>query len=605
MKNASIKVKLLLATLPSLIVLIVCLVFFAVAVNNTVKQSKQIYYDNLYTVSTNLNNADRDFYQALDASKSLFNMATFSAGQLSPELRKKYTDDYTENISQVKERMEKAVDTAKTDGSLWDAKSKDGKAFKEVADEYNKSFNEWEQMYDVSKGTIPEEIFVKYNEKFEETRGYINDMSVIADEWANTREDELKSSVNGVLIKVIIGFAIVSILMTIWVFYLTRFIGNSIRVVSDRLQKLSKYDLSEDPIKVDSKDELGVMKQALNDTEEALENIVETLKSTSKGLVNASDTVSRGTDATGVGVDNVSSAADELANASTAMAQDVSDISSNMVELSSIMERSVESAKSLSEASNKIEDVTESGNDVVEELAGINERSFAEFNSIFEAIDEIKKSGAKISEASELILNIADQTNLLSLNASIEAARAGEAGKGFAVVADEIRKLSDESKENVDTINEILSELTAATNNAATKADVVKEFVEKQNDAVGQTKESFDAIVTTVSGVEEAIRELEHINAELDEKSREIEESVSNLSSLSEENAATSEQLSATAQTVQTNVEDLKVTQGDVESSSVDLSDIVGRFILSPQDEQEVVSDTTEDAGDLLEDSQE
>jgi len=586
MKNASIKTKLMLATLPSLIILIVCLVFFAIAVNSTVKQSKQIYYDNLYTVSSNLNSADRDFYQALDASKSLFNLATFSPGQLSPELRKKYTDDYTENVSQVKERMEKAIDTAKTDGSLWDATSKDGKAFKEVADSYNKAFSEWEQLYDVSKGTIPEDVFVKYNEKFEEARGYINDMSDIADEWATTREDELKSNVNGVLIKVIVGFAIVAILMTIWVIYLTKLIGNSIRVVSDRLKKLSHYDLSDEPIKVDSKDELGVMKQALNDTEEALESIVATLKNTSSGLINASDTVSKGTDATGVGVDNVSSAADELANASTAMAQDVSDISSNMVELSSIMERSVESAKSLSEASSKIEEVTETGTEVVEELAGINERSFVEFNAIFDAIDEIKKSGAKISEASDLILNIADQTNLLSLNASIEAARAGEAGKGFAVVADEIRNLSDESKENVDTINEILSELTAATNNASTKADVVKEFVEKQNNAVGQTKESFEAIVSTVSGVEEAIEELEKINSELDVKSREIDESVTNLSSLSEENAATSEQLSATAQTVQTNVEDLKVTQSDVESSSENLSDIVNRFILAPEDEQ-------------------
>ncbi|MBQ9391429.1 MAG: methyl-accepting chemotaxis protein, partial [Lachnospiraceae bacterium] len=62
MKNASIKTKLMLATLPSLIILIACLVFFAVAVNNTVKQSKKIYYDNLYTVSSNLNSADRDFY---------------------------------------------------------------------------------------------------------------------------------------------------------------------------------------------------------------------------------------------------------------------------------------------------------------------------------------------------------------------------------------------------------------------------------------------------------------------------------------------------------------------------------------------------------------
>ncbi|HAQ52478.1 MAG TPA: hypothetical protein DCR12_06935 [Lachnospiraceae bacterium] len=596
MKNASIKTKLMLATLPSLIILIICLVFFAVAVNSTVKQSKQIYYDNLYTVSSNLSNADRDYYQALDASKSLFNMSNFAPQMLTPDLVKKYTDEYTSNVKEVRERMDKAIETAKTDGSLWDAKSEDGRTFKEAADSFNKAFDEWEKMYDVSKGTMPEGVFVSYNEKFDEARVYINDMSDIADEWATTREDELKSNVNGVLIKVIVGFAIVAILMTIWVIYLTKLIGNSIRAVSDRLKKLSQYDLSEEPIKVDSKDELGVMKQALNDTEEALESIVATLKDTSSGLINASDTVSKGTDATGVGVDNVSSAADELANASTAMAQDVSDISSNMVELSSIMERSVESAKSLSEASSKIEEVTETGTEVVEELAGINERSFVEFNAIFEAIDEIKKSGAKISEASDLILNIADQTNLLSLNASIEAARAGEAGKGFAVVADEIRNLSDESKENVDTINEILSELTAATNNAATKADVVKEFVEKQNDAVGQTKESFEAIVSTVSGVEEAIEELEKINSELDVKSREIDESVTNLSSLSEENAATSEQLSATAQTVQTNVEDLKVTQSDVESSSENLSDIVNRFILAPEGNlEDTVEDTTED----------
>ncbi len=596
MKNASIKTKLMLATLPSLIILIICLVFFAVAVNSTVKQSKQIYYDNLYTVSSNLSNADRDYYQALDASKSLFNMSNFAPQMLTPDLVKKYTDEYTSNVKEVRERMNKAIETAKTDGSLWDAKSGDGRTFKEAADSFNKAFDEWEKMYDVSKGTMPEGVFVSYNEKFDEARVYINDMSDIADEWATTREDELKSNVNGVLIKVIVGFAIVAILMTIWVIYLTKLIGNSIRAVSDRLKKLSQYDLSEEPIKVDSKDELGVMKQALNDTEEALESIVATLKDTSSGLINASDTVSKGTDATGVGVDNVSSAADELANASTAMAQDVSDISSNMVELSSIMERSVESAKSLSEASSKIEEVTETGTEVVEELAGINERSFIEFNAIFDAIDEIKKSGAKISEASDLILNIADQTNLLSLNASIEAARAGEAGKGFAVVADEIRNLSDESKENVDTINEILSELTAATNNAATKADVVKEFVEKQNDAVGQTKESFEAIVSTVSGVEEAIEELEKINSELDVKSREIDESVTNLSSLSEENAATSEQLSATAQTVQTNVEDLKVTQSDVESSSENLSDIVNRFILAPEGNlEDTVEDTIEE----------
>ena len=142
----------------------------------------------------------------------------------------------------------------------------------------------------------------------------------------------------------------------------------------------------------------GQMKKAINDTQVALENIVDTLKNTSNGLISASGVVSKETDATGIGVDNVSSAADELANASTSMAQDVSDISMNMTELSSIMERSVESANSLSVASSEIENATDNGNHVVESLADINERSYVEFNAIFEAIDDIKKSGEKISD---------------------------------------------------------------------------------------------------------------------------------------------------------------------------------------------------------------
>ncbi len=584
MKNASIKVKLILSTLPSLIVLIACIVLFSVSIQNTLRQSKTVYFEKLYGINFNLVNADRDFYQAVQAATSLFNMTEFTPQGLTPDLRKDFIKDYNENLEQVDERVGKAAELAKSEESLWTKKDESGKTFQENYETFTKVLAEWKKQFDPEKPSMPVAQFSNYIQQFNEVRDYINSMTEITEAWAEEENSALASSVMKTLMILIGVFAVIAIVCIIWVVYVIRLISGSVKLVSERLVKLSHYDLSDDPIKVDSKDELGVMKKALNDTEDALEQIVGTLRSTSNGLVLASDSVSEGTDATGIGMDNVSSAADDLANASTSMAQDVSDISLNMTELSSIMERSVDSAQSLSDASTKIGEVTDKGNSVVEQLAEINEKSYVEFNAIFEAIDDIKKSGTKISEASELILNIADQTNLLSLNASIEAARAGEAGKGFAVVADEIRKLSDESKDNVDTINEILAELTAATNNAAEKADVVKEFVQKQNDAVGETKESFDAIVVTVEGVEQAISELERVNEELDDKSREIGESVSNLSALSQENAATSEELSATAQTVQNSVSDLRVTQGDVANSSGDLSDIVGKFIVAESD---------------------
>ena len=593
MKNASIRVKLILATVPSLIVLIASLVLLFIVVSNTLSSSKQLYYDTLYEVNTNLVNGDRDYYQAYQASTKMYNMTSNGSNMMTADMRKETVDSYNENIAQVEERVDAAAEIAESRDTLWNQVDDDDVSFADNYAAYQQSMEEWKGLYDVGNGRLTEAQFAAYSDKFEETRGYISNMTDITEKWAEIDSANLESSRMRTVIIVIVIFGVIAVIMTIWVLYVTKLIANSVRVVSDRLIKLSQYDLSEDPLKVDSKDELGMMKKALNDTEEALEDIVGTLKATSGGLVTASNTVSEGTSATGTGIDNVSSAADELANASTSMAQDVSDISQNMTELSDIMDRSVNSAKSLADASNKINEVTDKGNNVVEQLAGINEKSYVEFNAIFDAIDDIKKSGEKISEASELILNIADQTNLLSLNASIEAARAGEAGKGFAVVADEIRKLSDESKENVDTINGILAELTAATNNASQKADVVKEFVQKQNDAVGETKDSFDAIVESVGSVEEAIAELEHVNEELDAKSRDIGESVSNLSALSEENAATSEELSATALTVQNSVADLKVTQGDVASSSGELSDIVGRFIMAEDD-------TPEEAGEEI-----
>ena len=583
MKNASIKVKLTLATLPSLFILIACIVIFTIAVNKSLTESKKTYYDTLYTVNDNLINADRDFYQAMLNASELHGYQANNSPILTEQFRKEYIEDYNENVDQVEERVGAVVTIAKANESLLYSKDEKGNTFEENLEAFEKGVNEWKGMYDINSRNNTDQQFSDFEDKFDETREYISNMSDIAETWSESQTNVVQSNVMRALIIAIIVFVVLAILMSIWDIYLMKLIGNSIRVVSARLDKLSNYDLSEDPIKVDSNDELGRMKQALNNTEEALENIVGILRSTSNGLTDASNTVSQGTNATGVGIDNVSSAADELANASTSMAQDVSDISMNMTELSDVMERSVNSAKELSNASTKIGAVTDQGNAVVEQLAGINEKSYVEFNAIFDAIEDIKASGAKISEASELILNIADQTNLLSLNASIEAARAGEAGKGFAVVADEIRKLSDESKENVDTINEILSELTAATNNAAKKADVVKDYVQKQNDAVGETKNSFDAIVESVESVEAAIAELERVNEELNAKSKEIDESVSNLSALSEENAATSEQLSATALTVQGSVQELKVTQGDVANSSGDLSNIVGRFILADE----------------------
>ena len=584
MKNWPIRLKLILATVPSLFILIICVTFFSIELNSVNRQADEMYHKKLYTINSTLINADRDFYQSLKGATSFFESSWKEKKGYAPRDSHldEYVSDYEENAQQVADGAAKVFEVAKTDKSLWTGtKTEDGRTFEQVAAEFDTAFAEWRASYNPSADGTDDIKYTDFTEKFPVARDHLNTLQEITEVWAEKESAALSASIQRTIVTTIGIFAVVAVIMSLFATALTKQIGNGIREVSEKLVHLSGYDLSQGSIRVDSNDEIGKMKKAFNDTQDALKNIIGTLKDTSNGLLNASNTMSSGTKATATGVDGVSSASLDLANSSTAMAQDVTDINTNMAELGVIMERSVSSAAALSDASNEIGNVTKEGNKVVEELADINNRSLTAFQSIFDAISEVEKSADEISSASEMISSIANQTNLLSLNASIEAARAGDAGKGFAVVADEIRQLSDQSKESVDQINEILGRLHESTNGAIEKSNVVKSMVDKQNEAVAQTKESFSSIVASVSTVENAIADIEIINNELSGKTKVIEDSVSSLSAISQENAATSEELSATAQTVQMNVDNLRNTQGDVESSSGGLSEIVGRFILS------------------------
>ncbi len=580
MKNISVKIKLFLCTIPTLIILITASSIFAVMIRSTYLESKDVYFDTLYEINNNLINADRDFYQAMQASTDQFHMMREKA-DISSDKNTRNNQVYEENVQQVKDRVDAAEKAATDIEDLYtEYTDASGKNFATICDEFYVIFDEWYAGFDSAKPTGDESKFTDYSALFEDARDHLNSLQDITVEWANDQNEAFGARIQKMMMIIIILIVLLSVTLVLFTVNVIRGIIKGVGGVTQNMEILAKNDLTVEVKEDDAKDEIGKMNNSFATFKKNLFGAVSTMNNASSELADAFITMQDKTNSAQNSMREISKAALELANSATMQAEDVSDIVTSMTELNDIMNTSVKTAQSLTDASNQIDGVTKQGKETVLELGQINKDSLAAFNKIFESIDSIRNQADRISEASGLISGIANQTNLLSLNASIEAARAGEHGRGFAVVAEEIRKLSDESKTNVEVITGILEELAVATDEATRLSGEVKNYVAKQNDSVENTGDAFGNIVNTVDTVNAAIGEIENINKVLEQKVVAISESVESLSSISEENAATAQELSATSELVKKSVNELVDTQEHVGSASENLNNIVKTFKL-------------------------
>ncbi len=183
------------------------------------------------------------------------------------------------------------------------------------------------------------------------------------------------------------------------------------------------------------------------------------------------------------------------------------------------------------EISNKIEKMAEitskdivTGNSYVDQLKLSSLELNKNSHTVFQNIEQLDKKAEDIYHITEIITNIADKTNLLSLNASIESARAGEAGKGFGVVANEIRKLATESKTSAENIEQIISQLKVSSTNAVNSSEGFRELNQTQNELIHKTNQLFESINSKTQKLVNYITQMhENLDSLLDSNSSIIE----------------------------------------------------------------------------------
>lgn len=572
MKKLNIRGKLMLMVIPLEIVILVLVIFFSSLANSISNESKSLYYDQLYSANSSLISADRDFYQAYTA---LLEYLTFSQ-HVPAEVSAGYTTDFEENMTQTRDRVNEVYAIVKQYPELLNYES-DGVTIQREYDMFTANYTQLRACYAIGEDSSKLEQFDVY---FNATRGNISNIEDLIVEYAEKAESSLEMKFYKKIINSIILVIISVLAITVVVVGVIRYLRKSIVAVADSIVKIANKDLTGEVPNIEGKDEIAQLSQAAIILKEQFTGVMNTLNESSNTLLDSSAKLTNSAEECVGNMASIDNAAGELARTASQQAEDTTRIASEMNDIDAITKESIDNTSSLADACDNMEKITNDSMKTVNELTDITNQSMAAFNNIFESIQGIDEKTQTIGAASDMISNIAMQTNLLSLNASIEAARAGDAGRGFAVVADEIRKLAEQSAESVETINAMIEGLSSSANEAKAQSDLVKDYVKKQEHSVEETKKGFDEIVNNLSTVNNGVDVLKDVNNTLGKKVNLIVEVVENLSAAAEETAATAQELSATTATVTHEITELNEIGKLVSESATDLDTIVSEYQL-------------------------
>ena len=233
-----------------------------------------------------------------------------------------------------------------------------------------------------------------------------------------------------------------------------------------------------------------------------------------------------------------------ISQGATSQANDVEQSTIQISDLGDLMETMVNNVGELDQNSLEMKQASDDAATILNELSISNEKMTDGIHRISKQINTTNDSVQKIADAVSLISSIADQTNLLSLNASIEAARAGEAGKGFAVVASEIQQLADQSNQSANTIYEVITNLTSDFKTTLSVMDEVESATTEQNNKLSETQHHFDIVKNGISESREKTASIKDSIENCDSLRQNISQIMVNLSAISEENAASATETS-------------------------------------------------------------
>lgn len=371
-----------------------------------------------------------------------------------------------------------------------------------------------------------------------------SDDEIIGMVFVGTDKENKDAVVNGIIFG--IGAAVcVAMILCIGVgLKLATSISHNIKKSISIMGKVAEGDLTVwvDDKMLKRKDEIGDLSRVTVKLKDTLKGILKGISENSASLLEASRALGNAADTTNGTMNEVQDAVSQVVANSTEQSKNSESTSENMRIMGEHITETSTEVDTLNQNAASMQKSSKKTADTLAQLCHINEEVERIIGEVKEQTDRTNVSIQKINTAMEFITSIAEETNLLSLNASIEAARAGESGRGFAVVADQIKKLAEQSNQSGHEIEETTKALMEDSAREMEIMQRMQEIITEQSGSMQETRANVSEVLKEIEDSMQSILQIRESTGRLAESRGEVMEAVEQLSQIAHDNVDSTQQ---------------------------------------------------------------